>query len=205
MGSIVVTSMRQSAGKTSAIIGIAKALDKKIGYIKPFGDRLLYRKKRLWDYDAALVTSIFNLEENPEEISIGFHHAKLLYMFDEKTTRVKLSDLLASVGKGKDLVFVESGRDITYGVSVGLDALSIASFLDAPLLVIVSGDEDTILDDITFLMKDIRLEDINLLGVIINKVSNIIDFTDIHLPGSRNSAALSWESSPMTRDCPASP
>jgi BioD-like phosphotransacetylase family protein len=37
MEKLVVTSMRQSAGKTSAIIGIAKALNKKVGYMKPFG------------------------------------------------------------------------------------------------------------------------------------------------------------------------
>jgi BioD-like phosphotransacetylase family protein len=185
MESIVVTSMRQGAGKTSAIIGIAKVLDKKIGYIKPFGDRLLYRKKRLWDYDASLITSIFNLQESAEEMSLGFHHSKLLYMFDEKTTREKLRELRASVGKGRDVVFVESGRDITYGISVGLDALSAARHLDAPLLVVAAGDEDTILDDLTFLVKRIQLDSIELKGVIINKVSNIIDFTDVHLPKIR--------------------
>ena len=83
MDKFVVTSLRQGAGKTSVIIGIAKALNRKIGYIKPFGERFLYRKKRLWDYDAALITNIFDLEENPEEMSIGFHHSKLLYMLDE--------------------------------------------------------------------------------------------------------------------------
>ncbi len=37
MDKFVVTSLRQSAGKTSIIIGITKALNRKIGYIKPFG------------------------------------------------------------------------------------------------------------------------------------------------------------------------
>ena len=67
MRKFVVTSLRQSAGKTSMIIGIAKALNRSIGYIKPLGERFLYRKKRLWDYDAALVTNIFGLKENPED------------------------------------------------------------------------------------------------------------------------------------------
>ena len=59
MDTFVVASMRPSAGKTSIIIGITKALNRKIGYIKPFGDRFLYRKKRMWDYDAAS-SSFFN-------------------------------------------------------------------------------------------------------------------------------------------------
>jgi len=87
MNKYVVTSMRPSAGKTSLIIGLAKALGGKIGYMKPFGERFLYRKKRLWDYDAALITNIFNLDENPEDMSIGFHHAKLLFMLDEAATK----------------------------------------------------------------------------------------------------------------------
>src|SRR5512138_3377019 len=115
MDTFVVTSMHPSAGKTSIIIGITKALNRKIGYIKPFGERFLYRKKRLWDYDAALITNIFGLDENPEEMSVGFHHSKLFYMLDEKNTREKLRELLATVGEGKDLFFAECGKDLTYG------------------------------------------------------------------------------------------
>ena len=156
MDKFVVTSLRQGAGKTSVIIGIAKALNRKIGYIKPFGERFLYRKKRLWDYDAALITNIFGLEENPEDMSIGFHHSKLLYMLDEETTREKLRELLVSVGEGKEIFFAECGKDITYGVSVHLDALSIARDLNAQLIVVASGDEDTILDDVIFFKKYIQ-------------------------------------------------
>ena len=104
MEKFVVTSFRPNAGKTSMIIGIAKAVDKRIGYIKPFGERFLYRKKRLWDYDAALITNVFGLNENPEDMSIGFHHTKLLYMLDEQTTGEKLHELQDNVGSDKDQI-----------------------------------------------------------------------------------------------------
>ena len=67
MKKIIVASTHEEAGKTSLIIGMIKVLaekQKKSGYMKPLGDRLLYRKKRLWDYDSALVTNIFGLEDN---------------------------------------------------------------------------------------------------------------------------------------------
>ncbi len=182
MDKFVVTSLRQSAGKTSMIIGIAKALSGSIGYIKPLGERFLYRKKRLWDYDAALITNIFGLEENPEEMSIGFHHSKLHYMLDEKTTREKLLELLTSVGTGKELFFAECGRDITYGASVHLDAISIAEQIDAQLIIVISGDADAILDDLIFLKKYVRPGEDRLKGVIINKVANVADFCDTMLP-----------------------
>lgn len=182
MDTIVVTSLRQSAGKTSIIIGITKALNRKIGYIKPFGERFLYRKKRLWDYDAALITNIFGLEENPEDMSIGFHHAKLLFMLDEVTAGEKLRELSENAGGGKELFFVECGKDITYGASVHLDAISIARQLGAPLIVVASGDENTLLDDLIFLKRYIQLGGVHLKGVIINKVSNVADFCDTRLP-----------------------
>lgn len=182
MDKFVVTSLRQSSGKTSMIIGIVKALNGSIGYIKPLGERFLYRKKRLWDYDAALITNIFSLKENPEEMSIGFHHSKLRYILDEKATREKLLELLTSVGKGKELFFAECGRDITYGTSVHLDAISVAEQIDARLIIVVGGDEDGILDDLIFLKKYIRPGEHRLKGVIINKVANVADFCDTILP-----------------------
>ena len=182
MDKFVITSMRQGAGKTSLIIGLARALNKKMGYLKPFGARLLYKKKQLWDYDAALMTHIFNLEENPEDMSIGFHHSKLLYSLDEKATEAKLLKALDHIGKNKDLIFVEAGKDIFYGTSVYLDAISLTKIVEGQLLIMVSGDEDTIIDDMSFLKKYIRLDGFHFMGVVINKVVNIDDFNDVYMP-----------------------
>jgi hypothetical protein len=182
MDKFVVTSMRPSAGKTSLIIGLARAMNKKMGYLKPLGTRLLYKKKRLWDYDAALMTSIFNPEEHPEDMSIGFHHSKLRYTLDEKSTEAKILEAMNSVGDSKDLVFVEAGRDIFHGASVCLDALSVTRIVAGQLLIMLSGDEDTIVDDIRFLKNYIRLESFHFMGVVINKVVNVNNFIDVYLP-----------------------
>jgi hypothetical protein len=179
---LVVTSMHPNAGKTSIIIGLAKALHKKIGYIKPFGDRLFYRKKRLWDYDSALINDIFSLGEDPAEMSIGFDHSRLLYIFDKETITQKVRELQESTGKDSDILFVEGGKELSYGVSVYLDALSIAKSLSAELMIVVSGKDDTIIDDIVFLKNHINLGGVNFKGVIINKVPNLEDFVNIHLP-----------------------
>mgnify|MGYP001055087143 CR=1 FL=1 len=182
MEKIVVASMRKNAGKTSVIVGLAKALKKRIGYIKPFGDRLFYRKKRLWDYDAALITDIFGLEENPEEMSIGFDSSKLRYMYDAEGIEKKLLEIISDIEKDKDVFFVEGGKDIGYGISVNLDAISLAQYIDGKLFIVISGDDDTIVDDITFLKRYLPVAKINFGGVIINKVHDVEDFKDIHLP-----------------------
>lgn len=182
MNKWVVASMRKSAGKTSVIVGIAAALEKKMAYIKPFGERMLYRKKRLWDYDSALVTHLFGLKEDPVDMSIGFDHSKLRYMYDAEGTRKKLLDTAAAVAKDKDILFVEGGRDLAYGISVSLDTLSLARSLEGRLILVIGGEEDGILDDILFLKKHVDLAGVDLAGVIVNKVQNPEDFHNIHLP-----------------------
>ena len=181
MEKVIVASMRESAGKTGVILGLSKALGKKIGYLKPFGDRLLYRKKRLWDYDAALITDIFGLKEDPEEMSIGFDSSKLRYMYDTESIEMKLQDVISDIEE-KDVVFIEAGKDIGYGISVHLDAFSLAQYIQGKLLIVISGDDDRILDDITFLKKYLHINDINFSGVIINKVHDVQDFKNVHLP-----------------------
>lgn len=182
MNKLIITSMRQSAGKTSLIIGLARALNQKMGYLKPFGARLVYKKKRLWDYDVALLANIFNLGENPEDMSIGFYHSQLLYSLNEESTAEKLQEAMYRISLDKDLLFLEAGKDIFYGASVYLDALTLAKTVEGKLVIAVSGDEDTIIDDIGFLAKYIQLEGINFLGVIINKVCNFDDFNNVYLP-----------------------
>ncbi|MCS7197871.1 MAG: DRTGG domain-containing protein [Candidatus Bipolaricaulota bacterium] len=180
MKRLIVASMRKGAGKTSLIVGLGKALGKPLGYIKPFGDRLLYRKKRLWDYDSALMTNIFGLTDNPEDLSIGFDHAKLRYMYDRAGIRERVLESVARVEFGKEMLFVEGGRDFAYGISVHLDVLSLARYLQAPIVLVVSGDEGVILDDIVFAHRHAQREGVTLHGVIINKVPNVEDFKSAH-------------------------
>jgi uncharacterized protein len=179
MHRLVIASMRKSAGKTSMVVGLGRALGKKIAYLKPFGDRLLYRKKRLWDYDAALVQNIFSLQDNPEDLSIGFDHSKLSFMYDEQGTREKLAELMAGA-EGHDTLFIEAGRSLAFGGSVYLDAVSLARHTGARLVIVVSGDEGVILDDATFIKRHLHLEGIEFAGIIINKVQDLDDFKNTY-------------------------
>jgi len=185
MNKVIIASLRKNAGKTTVMVGLTKALNKKIGYLKPFGDRLIYNKKRLWDYDSALIANIFALSENPEDMSIGFDHSKLRYMYDEKITREKVVELAANMAQGKDILLVEGGRDLAYGISVYLDAASLARYIGGNLVIVISGDENTVFDDITYVKKNMDMSGISFKGVIINKVQNMDDFKETYLPQIR--------------------
>jgi uncharacterized protein len=180
MKNIIIGSISENAGKTSVIVGLAKAIGKNFGYLKPFGDRLIYRKKRLWDYDSAIMTNIFGLEQSSDEMTIGFEHSKLRYMYDEAGTKSKLLEMANKLGVEKEHIFIEGGKDLTYGTSIRLDTLSVARYIGGKLILVISGDEGTVIDDITFIKKYIEMVRIDY-GVIINKIQNLEDYKNTQL------------------------
>ena len=182
MKSLIVASTREDAGKTSLIIGLAKALRKRFGYAKPLGDRFLYRKKRLWDYDAALLTRLFELGEAPESISIGFDHSKLRYMYDRGSLFEALRSVVDEIGRGRDAVLIECGKDLSYGASVHLDPLTISQETETPVLIVAGGREDEIADDLAFIKRFVTSDEATVAGVIVNKVIHLDDFRETHLP-----------------------
>jgi BioD-like phosphotransacetylase family protein len=180
--SLIVASTRKDAGKTSTIIALARILNKRFGYLKPLGDRFLYRKKRLWDYDASLLTQLFGLGEEPESISIGFDHSKLRYMYDRTAIFEEFNRIVNQVGADREAVFIECGKDLAYGSSVFLDPLTISQETGAPVLILASGSENEIADDLAFIDRFVGSDEANVAGVIINKVVQMEDFRQVHLP-----------------------
>ena len=180
MNRIMIASSREGAGKTSIIVGIADVANKKIGYMKPFGDRLTYRKKRLWDYDSALMTKIFFLEENPEDMSLGFNHSKIMFMYNEQAIQEKLHEMALKTGSKKDILIIEAGMDLTYGISVFLDPMAVARTLGTGLIVVLAGNEGTVLDDLSLIKRSVKEVKADFKGVIINKVPDVQDFKDTY-------------------------
>jgi len=183
MKKIVIASSRISAGKTSILAGLGAVLGRKLGYMKPFGDRLLYKKKRLWDYDAALMTDLFGLTESPEDITIGFEHAKLKFMFNGQAVKEKLSEISDRTGIGKNVLFIEGGMDLSCGSSVYLDPICIAEALSAKLVVVASGNDGAIEDDIAFIKNRIKKDKVKFGGIIINKVKDVEEFKQTCMKG----------------------
>jgi len=180
MKKFIFTSLNKNAGKTGIIIGLGKTVNQKIGYLKPFGDRLLYRKKRLWDYDSAVISKIFNIDESPEGMSLGFDHSKLRYMYDESVILEKINTMINDIPSDTDVLFIESGKNIMHGVTVNLDALKIAKAADAKLIVVVSGESDDIADELLYFKKHISLQGIDFAGVVVNKVKDVDDFKMVY-------------------------
>ncbi len=178
MNAYIIASMHENAGKTSFIVGLAAARKKKYGYLKPFGDRLIYQRKKNWDYDASLIIKLWGLDCDPDSVTLGFNHAKLRFVHDEESVRRVASAMVKNASTGMDGLFIEGGKDIYYGASVFLDSLTLACYTGAEVVVVVSGEPDGIMDDIQFIHKYFNMSACSLRGVVINKVQDIKDFND---------------------------
>lgn len=179
--------MRSNAGKTSIIAGIISLMkDKKFAYAKPLGDRLIYRRKKSWDYDASLMVNLLEregeLESHYEKITLGFDHSRLKYMYDQEGIKKALADIVTDIGGTNDVLCIESGRDLASGSYLNLDPLSITKYIDGTLVIVASGDSDCVLDDIKFIEKYMKIKDVNFGGVIINKINDLEAFEQSCVP-----------------------
>ena len=176
MSKLLIASTRHAAGKTSIILGIASVLDQKFGYIKPFGDRLIYHRKINWDYDTLLINQLWNLDLESENMTMGFSHFRLRYVGQQDSIKQFLVEMAENAASEKDLLFIEGGQDLSYGSSISFDSFSMAKYLGCKMIIVVSGDADLILDDITFLKKYQDMTGVDLKGVIVNKVQDVDEF-----------------------------
>jgi hypothetical protein len=181
MKNIVVASTNKSAGKTCIITGLIKASGKKCGYIKPFGDRLVYGGKKIWDLDAGFIAGTFDQSGKAEDMTICFDHSKIKYAYGEKTAAKKLSDMCAKAGRGKDALIIEGGSEMWHGASVLLDAISVTKQVGGSLVLIIDGEDYDVLDDIFFMKKYLDASRVRFAGVIINKASDVEAFKKTYL------------------------
>jgi hypothetical protein len=178
MNTYLIASMRENAGKTSFIIGLAAARQKRYGYLKPFGDRLVYHRKKNSDHDASVIVKLWGLDCDPDSVTLGFNHAKLRYVHDEESLRRIVGGKVEDASRGMDGLFIEGGKDICYGASVFLDSLSLAGSTGAEIIIVASGEPDTLMDDLHFMHSYFDMSECTLRGVVINKVRDPDDFKD---------------------------
>ena len=167
MKNIIISGLDEKSGKTVAAYAIAKLANKKVGYMKPIGDNVIYKDKKLMDYDTILFTEIFGVSENPEELCLGMHHSKILHFYKEPAE--EFMRRYKKLAENKELFIIEGGEFLWKGSSISLDAHSISKKIDADVIFVISGDYHEILDEIYYISK--LKEDLPIKGVILNKVN----------------------------------
>lgn len=175
MKNLIITSTRPDAGKTTVGLAIALSKQKSLNYLKPFGDRPIYKKKRLIDYDAKLFKNVLDLEQDYEKFCIGFDHSKIKYAYDSETIKDKILERIEEMSENKDGVIIESGESWGFGSSIYLDPASLYDITGSEIVIVASGSRTTIVDDLTTFARYFDAMDIPIKGAVLNKVESVED------------------------------
>ena len=164
-------STKQGAGKTTAIAGLAQVLGReKVGYFKPLGEHLVYKKKTLWDLDGALMKELLESDFESQDLTFGFDHSKMRYMYGEDELGERLKERYEKLSASREYFFVEGAGTPEYGHSLGMDAVSQARLYGIPLVALLRGGNTSILDDASFLKDRANDEGVELMGVVVNDI-----------------------------------
>ncbi|MCF7810089.1 phosphate acetyltransferase [bacterium] len=176
MKSLFISSTEPRSGKSVVAVGLMKLLQRrvdKLGYIKPIGNAI----GNMPDEDVELIRILFKLDCKPEVINpLSIDEARtILSDSGEDELLTKLLRAYDQVCKDKDIVVIE-GTDYSGTLSaLELDInADISKTLDAPVLMVASGENRTIeeiISQVTVAKESFDEKGCDFIGVIVTKVA----------------------------------
>ena len=177
MKPLLFASNRSFSGKSSMCVAIGKLLKEKgykLGYMKPVCTLPDKIGNCYMDEDVRYIIDILELKDNPEDICpLSFTEQAYDRMLKEKIDSVskEYSDVIKGsfdrISKDKDIVLIESARNITYGSFAGISSKDICAAVGAKTILIMKYEDDVI--DKVMYFKNYFHELFG--GIIINRVA----------------------------------
>lgn len=177
MKPVLLVSTRTAAGKTSVGLGLAlcwKEMGLKVGYFKPWADRLEQKKGIIYDRDASIFLSSLEITNSLEDFSIAHDYEMLLENSRKSKTdhQTLLIEGFERLSRGKDLVIIEGPRNYSYGSYIQLSAGKIATALASKVIIVANGDMGVVMDKTLACNYLMESRGANILGVVINGVKD---------------------------------
>lgn len=174
---IFIAATRQNDGKTTISLGIVSAFKRKIrkvGFIKPIGQRYLIEGGYKVDEDSVLIERVCNIncklkDMSPIAIERGFTERYILKA-DRAALGRQIKQSFERVAKGKDMVVIEGTGHAGVGSVFDWSNAQVARFLNSKVLLVCDGGIGRPIDEIMLNKALFDSEDVELLGVIVNKV-----------------------------------
>ncbi|MCK5241107.1 AAA family ATPase, partial [bacterium] len=174
---IFIAATRQNVGKTLLSLGILGNLfrkKKKIGYIKPVGQRTVLTEGVEVDEDAVLMEKVFSTKAilqdmNPVQVGKGFTAEYIRHGRSNELER-QILESFERVCEGRDFVVVEGTGHAGVGSVLDLSNARVAKLLKTPVIMVAPGGVGRPIDEVALnytLLKDAGAP---LAGVVINKV-----------------------------------
>lgn len=176
-GKIFIAATRQNDGKTTISLGLINVFKKrfrKVGFIKPVGQRYIVKEGHKVDEDSVLIEKVCGMkcclkDMSPIAIEKGFteHYIR---KGDHGQLAEDIRTSFKRISKGKELVVIEGTGHAGVGSVFGLSNARVANLLEAKVILVTAGGIGRPIDEIELNMALFEKERVEVLGVIVNKV-----------------------------------
>jgi len=177
---IFIAATKQNDGKTTVALGLIsnfKKSFKRIGFIKPVGQRYLEEDGFKVDEDSVLIQDSLGLcgiksklkDMSPVAVEKGFTENYIAGPF-RKTITQQIKDSFKRVSRKQNLVIIEGTGHAGVGSVFDHSNAMVAKLLGSKVIIVSSGGIGRPIDEIVLNKALFDKEGVKLLGVIINKV-----------------------------------
>lgn len=176
---IFISATGQNAGKTTFSLGLIAALlkrFKKIGFIKPIGQRYLMEQGFKVDEDSVLVERIFDISRglsikdlSPVAVERGFTERYIEGNATEDYSK-NILDSFKRVAEDKDLVIIEGTGHAGVGSCFNLSNAAVAKLLRSKVILLTPGGVGRPIDEAMLNKALFDKAGVQLAGVVVNKV-----------------------------------
>ena len=174
---IFIAATMQNDGKTTVSLGLIRAFKKrfkKVGFIKPVGQRYVFEHGYKVDEDSVLIEKVCGMRSPIKDMSPVAIDKGFTENYIRRGDHRKLVDSIISsferVSRKKDLVVIEGTGHAGVGSIFDLSNARVANLLDAKVILVTSGGIGKPMDEIELNMALFEKECVEVIGVIINKV-----------------------------------
>ncbi len=177
MKKVFIAATKQNDGKTTVSLGLISNFQqrfRKIGFIKPIGQRYLEEEGQKIDEDSILIEDVCGIkcglkDMSPIAVEKGFTE-RYIAKPDPKAISSEIQKAFSRVSRGQDLVIIEGTGHAGVGSVFDHSNAYVAKLLGSKVIIISSGGIGRPTDEILLNRALFEKEGVKILGVIINKV-----------------------------------
>lgn len=174
---VFIAATRQNDGKTTTSLGLLSAMQdiyKRIGYIKPVGQRFVEIEEQKIDEDTILMDRVYRLncplvDMSPIAVEPDFTR-KYLQTSNRDALVKRIENAFDRVAWEKDFVLVEGSGHAGVGSVFDLSNAQVAKILNAKVIIVSRGGIGKPIDEVALNQALFEKEGVEIIGVILNKV-----------------------------------
>jgi uncharacterized protein len=175
---IFVAATGQNCGKTTISISLMHQARKKyrrVGFVKPFGPKVLLYDDFMVDMDALLMAKAFGMEEDialmsPVALHKDFTKDYLTGKLDDLSLTNCILEAVRELEEKYDFLIIEGAGHGGVGAVVGLNNAQVAKLIGAPVIIVTESGIGKVIDAVHLNMALYQREGADVRGIVVNKL-----------------------------------